>query len=52
MPTCNSSTPILPIRLISFPPATTRQLVAGYSKNTPAKGLKTYMPDFDELKKP
>ena len=27
------------------------QLVAGYSKNTPAKGLKTYMPDFDDLQK-
>jgi hypothetical protein len=26
------------------------QLVAGYSKNTPAKGLMTYMPDFDDLK--
>lgn len=26
------------------------QLVAGYSKNTPAKGLKTYMPDFGDLK--
>ena len=26
------------------------QLVAGYSKNTPAKGLKTYMPDFADLK--
>jgi hypothetical protein len=27
-----------------------QQLVAGYSKNTPAKGLKTYMPDFADLK--
>ena len=27
-----------------------QQLVAGYSKNTPAKGLKTYMPDLDDLK--
>ena len=25
------------------------QLVAGYSKNTPQKGLKTYMPDIDDL---
>jgi hypothetical protein len=25
------------------------QLVAGYSKNTPNKGLKTFMPDADEL---
>jgi hypothetical protein len=25
------------------------QLVAGYSKNTPAGGLKTYMPDFGDL---
>jgi len=25
------------------------QLVAGYSKNTPAKGLKTYMPDYDDI---
>ena len=27
------------------------QLVAGYSKNTPQKGLKTYMPDIDDLGK-
>jgi hypothetical protein len=27
------------------------QLVAGYSKNTPAKGLKTYMPDLNDLQK-
>jgi hypothetical protein len=27
------------------------QLVAGYSKNTPQKGLRTYMPDFGDLKK-
>jgi len=26
------------------------QLVAGYSKNTPNKGLKTFMPDADELR--
>ena len=25
------------------------QLVAGYSKNTPSHGLKTFMPDFDDL---
>ena len=25
------------------------QLVAGYSKNTPERGLKTYMPDYDDL---
>lgn len=25
------------------------QLVAGYSKNTPAKGLKTFMPDYDDV---
>ena len=35
-----------------FPARYSAQLVAGYSKNTPAKGLKTYMPDFDDLKKP
>jgi hypothetical protein len=34
-----------------FPSRYTAQLVAGYSKNTPSKGLKTYMPDFDDLKK-
>jgi hypothetical protein len=27
------------------------QLVAGYSKNTPAKGLKTYMPDLTDLRR-
>ena len=27
------------------------QLVAGYSKNTPQQGLRTYMPDFADLKK-
>jgi hypothetical protein len=32
-----------------FPARYNAQLVAGYSKNTPAKGLKTYMPDFDDL---
>ena len=25
-------------------------LVAGYSKNTPRRGLKTYMPDYDDLR--
>jgi hypothetical protein len=25
-------------------------LVAGYSRNTPALGLKTYMPDYDDLR--
>ena len=35
-----------------FPARYNAQLVAGYSKNTPAKGLKTYMPDFDDLPKP
>jgi len=34
-----------------FPARYSAQLVAGYSKNTPAKGLKTYMPDFDDLPK-
>ncbi len=27
------------------------QLVAGYSKNTPEKGLKTFMPDFEDLRR-
>jgi hypothetical protein len=27
------------------------QLVAGYSKTTPARGLKAHMPDYDDLKK-
>jgi hypothetical protein len=27
------------------------QLVAGYSKNTPQHGLKTYMPDFNDLRR-
>ena len=26
------------------------QLVAGYSKNTPGRGLKSHMPDFNDLK--
>ena len=29
-----------------------RQLVAGYSKNTPAQGLKTYVPDYGDLERP
>ena len=33
-----------------FPAHYDAQLVAGYSKNTPQKGLKTYMPDYDDLK--
>lgn len=33
-----------------FPAKYTAQLVAGYSKNTPAKGLKTYMPDYSDLR--
>jgi hypothetical protein len=32
-----------------FPAQYSRQLVAGYSKNTPAGGLKTYMPDYGDL---
>ena len=32
-----------------FPRRYNAQLVAGYSKNTPKLGLKTYMPDFDDL---
>lgn len=32
-----------------YPEKYDAQLVAGYSKNTPAKGLKTYMPDFNDL---
>jgi hypothetical protein len=35
-----------------FPMRYNAQLVAGYSKNTPAKGLKTYMPDFADIQKP
>jgi hypothetical protein len=33
------------------PPHYDQQLVAGYSKNTPQKGLKTYMPDYNDLGK-
>lgn len=32
-----------------FPARFNRQLVAGYSRNTPEGGLKTYMPDFTDL---
>ncbi len=32
-----------------FPAHYKAQLVAGYSKNTPSGGLKTYMPDFNDL---
>ena len=32
-----------------FPAQYNAQLVAGYSKNTPQRGLKTYMPDFNDL---
>lgn len=32
-----------------YPARYTAQLVAGYSKNTPARGLKTFMPDFDDV---
>jgi hypothetical protein len=32
-----------------FPARYQAQLVAGYSKNTPSGGLKTYMPDFADL---
>jgi len=34
-----------------FPPRYNAQLVAGYSKNTSKKGLKTFMPDYDDLRK-
>jgi hypothetical protein len=30
------------------PPQYVKQLVAGYSKNTPSGGLRVFMPDFDE----
>jgi hypothetical protein len=35
-----------------FPARYSRQLVAGYSKNTPRHGLTTYMPDYDDLSGP
>ena len=31
------------------PPEYNKQLVAGYSKNTPSHGLKTFMPDIDDV---
>jgi hypothetical protein len=34
-----------------YPEKYNAQLVAGYSKNTPTKGLKTYMPDYNDLGK-
>jgi hypothetical protein len=34
-----------------FPAQYQKQLVAGYSKNTPAGGLKTYMPDRADLRR-
>jgi hypothetical protein len=34
-----------------YPAKYNAQLVAGYSKNTPQHGLKTFMPDFDDLSK-
>jgi hypothetical protein len=34
-----------------YPSKYIRQLVAGYSKNTPQRGLKTFMPDYDDLSK-
>jgi hypothetical protein len=32
-----------------YPEKYNAQLVAGYSKNTPAGGLKTYMPDYNDI---
>lgn len=32
-----------------YPARYNTQLVAGYSKNTPQKGLETYMPDYNDL---
>lgn len=34
-----------------YPEKYNAQLVAGYSKNTPSGGLKTYMPDYDDLRR-
>jgi hypothetical protein len=34
-----------------FPVRYNQQLVAGYSRNTPEGGLKTYMPDFNDLRR-
>ncbi len=33
-----------------FPARYSRQLIAGYSKNTPRGGLETYMPDYGDLR--
>jgi hypothetical protein len=33
-----------------YPARYNRQLVAGYSRNTPEGGLKTYMPDYNDLR--
>ena len=33
-----------------FPAKYRTQLVAGYSKNTPSGGLRTYMPDFNDVR--
>jgi hypothetical protein len=33
-----------------YPSRYDAQLVAGYSKNTPQKGLRTYLPDYNDLK--
>lgn len=35
-----------------FPVRYNDQLVAGYSKNTPEKGLKTFIPDYEDLHRP
>jgi len=35
-----------------YPARYQAQLVAGYSKNTPAHGLKTYMPDYSDIRRP
>lgn len=41
-----------PKDVFDFDPARyNAQLVAGYSKNTPSGGLKTYMPDYDDLRR-
>ena len=43
---CSSSTRTSAIRSTSIPAKYRTQLVAGYSKNTPSGGLRTYMPDL------
>jgi hypothetical protein len=35
-----------------YPSRYNAQLVAGYSKNTPQQGLRTYMPDYNDLRPP